>query len=333
MPIKRKASPLTAGVDHLTFDKREFDCSQEDIERVCRFFDIGKLRNFKKEKGISVSHSHFFVYAATSRGEYALKFYPATAAPAVAAEYSVNRFLRLHHFPTPVMHAGHNHRPYEKINDRLAACYSYINGSSAWNNIRRQKTIHQINTAMLSLKNILSMAKRRISFPKQESFLTTVKVLTQDARSLPEGDQKKTVKAALISAFRTYQQHRSLFTRQILHNNISLTNLLIHQKTVYVLDLSHIREDHAMSDLASLVVSCYFFKVPVKTIKNVIEDHFAQHQINKDRLAVLYSLVKIEMIKEYLKNARRESSVCTRLYTAHLAERKRSIMDILKKMP
>ncbi len=331
---------LFAGVDNLSLDNRKFDPSRNDIERICRFFAIGKLRHYEKEKDIIVSHSNFFIFAATTHGQYALKFYPPDAAKTIAIEYAINRLLINHHFPTPVMHAGHGGQPFFASNDRLATCYSYINGLPAWQRIKQRNTICQINAAMLSLKNVLSINMGRIPFEKQESLVTTTKVLAQKSHALAPYDQKETIDATLQNACRTYQLHQLLFTRQLLHNNINLTNILIHKETVYVLDLSHIREDYALSDLASLVISCLFFNIPVTTIKTIAKNYLAQHRIETKHSLILNTLVKIGLIREYIKNIQREKSIglvpyppdLVRTYTTYLSKRKKSITAVLKKM-
>lgn len=340
MPITRRCPPtdLFAGIDNLWLDKRKFSPSQDDIEKLCRFFCLGKLQHYEKEKNIIVSHSNFFVFAATTHGRYAFKFYPPDAAKTVAIEYAIHRILIKHHFLTPVMYTGKNGQPFSLSNNHLAACYSYMNGLPAWRVIKQQDTPSKINAAMLSLKNILSAARGRVPSLKQASLSTTIHALAQESRIMAPYDQKKIIDTSLREACQTYQHHRRLFTRQWLHNNANLTNFLIHKENVYTLDLIHIREDHTLADLASLVISCLFFDVPAKTIKTIIKDYFTQHKIEAPYLAVLNTLVKIGLIGEYLKNLRREKSIefsvypqdLVRTYMSHLRKRKEFIAAALK---
>jgi len=331
---------LFAGIDNLSLDKRKFDPSRDDIQRICRFFSLGQLQHYEKEKGIIVSHSNFFVFVETTHGQYALKFYPPDAAKAITIEYAINRILVNHHFPTPIMYAGNGGQPFSPSNNRLAACFSYIDGLPVWQHIKQRNTFPKINAAMLSLKNILSTIKGRIPFLKQESLLSNTVTLAQASRLTAPYEQKKMIDAALQDACRTYQKHQLSFTRQRLHNNASLTNFLIYKKTVYTLDLSHIREDYVLSDLASLVISCLFFDIPFTTIKTIAKDYFTQHRIETKHSPVLNTLVKIGLIKEYLLNIRREKSVglsayspdLIRAYITHLSKRKKSITAVLKKM-
>jgi len=336
---KKRVSPLWAGIDSLSLDKRNFDPSRGDIEGICRFFAIGMLQHFEKEKNISVSHSNFFVFAATTQGAYALKFYPRNASKIITREYALNRILTHHHFPTPIMNAGLDGQPFVLSNDLLVTCYSYIKGIPVWHDIKHIKTIHQINAALLLLKNILSTSKERIPLQKQERLTTTINGLVQESRSLAPYTHKKIIDASLKDSCRIYQRHQPLFTRQCLHNNAGLTNFLIDQKTVYTLDLSHIKEDYILSDLASLVISCLFFDISKTSIKTIVKDYFKQHKIEPDYIAVLTALIKIGLAREYLKNIRREKSLkpstysqdLVRTYISHLSIRKESIIAILKK--
>ncbi|MBF0571249.1 MAG: phosphotransferase [Candidatus Omnitrophica bacterium] len=338
MPVNYSPDDIFGGVDNLSLDKRIFDPSRDDIKRICRFFSIGKLRHYKKEKGIIVSHSNFFVFASTTHGQYALKFYPPDSAKSIAIEYAANRLLAGHHFLTPTMHEGLFGRPFTPSNGRLAACYSYIDGRPVCQRIKQQNIFPKINAAMLSLKTILSAHPRSLSFPKQESLAATINILTQNSRALAPYEQKETIEGSLIDACQTYQLHQPLFTRQKLHNNANLTNFLIYKETVYTLDLSHIREDYVLSDLASLVISCLFFNIPAKTTNNIVKNYFLRHQIKQEYFPVLNTLVKIGLVKEYLKNIRREKSIglfpypqgLVRTYTSHLLKRKKSIAAALK---
>jgi len=340
MRISHKHPPLISGVDHLSLDKRNFDLSRDDIEGICRFFAIGKLRHYEKEKGITISHSNFFFFVATNKGEYAFKFYPSDAAKTVAIEYAINRLLLKKHFLTPLMYAGHDGRSFLNSNGRLATCYSYISGSQAWQHIKQRNIFPKINAAILSLKNILSANMDRMVWHKQAALPLSAGSLVRASCAMAPYDQKKTIDAVLKNVCQTYQDHRPLFTRQLIHNNITLTNLLIHQETVYTLDLSHIREDYILSDLASLVISCLFFNVSPTTVKTIIKNYFTQHKIEQEHLPVLNTLIQIGLVKEYLTNIRREKSIgssvypldIVRTYRSLLRTRKETITAVLKDM-
>ena len=331
---------LTPGVDHLSLDKRNFDPSRDEIEDICRFFSLEKLLRYEKEKGVVISHSNFFVFAATAKGQYALKFYPQDKGRHITVEYAVNRLLIKHHFPTPLMHAGRGSRPFVTGKNGTVACFDYIEAKPAWQRIRQPDTIRRINTALLSLKNILSAGVRHLPSQKQADLLSNTTALAKDSRALGVYDQKELIERSLREACKTYQRYRVLFTRQRVHNNASLTNFLIDKKTIYTLDLSHIREDYVLSDLASMVISCLFFNMPAAMVKTIARNYFTVHKMDQEYFPVLNTLVRTGLIREYLKNIQRERSVAlsasaaglARTYSAHLAKRKKLITGVLKKM-
>jgi len=347
--MRTKNSPQNplSGVDNLSWDTRTFCPSQEDIKKICSFFSIGKLQNYEKEKNVLISHSSFFVYAATSQGKYALKFYPLDASKRITLEYAFNRLLTHHHFQTPLMRSSKNGRAFLNCSGFLVTCYAYINGQPAWRHIQKPDAFTKINAAMLSLKDILSDSKKNIPCLKNDRLSPTIKALAQKSLSLVREDQKKMINTLLLKALRAYQEHESLFIRQRLHNNASFTNFLIQNKTVYTIDLSHICEDYYLSDLASMVISCLFFETPKTTIKAIINDYLIQHKkttlppwkTHKDseHFIVLNTLVQVGLIKEYLKNAKRKQTVklstrpskIERDYMTQLARRKKLILEYL----
>jgi Ser/Thr protein kinase RdoA (MazF antagonist) len=340
LQVPHGSSTLFAGIENLSFDRRPFDPSPKDIQRLCRFFSIGKLKHFKKEHGILIAHSNFFVFAVTTRGEYALKFYPADASRSITIEYAVNRFLTKRHFPTPLMHAGTNGQPCTPSTGCLATCFTFIKGRQPWGQINQQSTITRLNAAMLSLKNLLSMTQRRIRFMKQEDFMTAATTLTQASRAAAPFSQKELIHSSLLDACRTFKRHQSLFTRQCLHNDATLTNFLVDKKNVYVLDLFHVQEDYILSDLANLVISCLFLKTPARTTRAIVEDYFTQHEMGPHLLPVLNTLVKVGLVREYLKSVQREKPANlsayppadARVYRFHLSARQKAIAAVLKKM-
>jgi Ser/Thr protein kinase RdoA (MazF antagonist) len=338
MKSKRSPTHLWAGIDHQSFDTRNFEPTCEDISALCHFFAIGKLQKFQKDKDIVVSHSNFFIFTTTSRGQYALKFYPKDSAKMISLEYAINRFLIDHHFPTPQMHKSQTGYPFMAVDGRLATCFSYIQGHQAWQLINQQKTICQINKTLFSLKHLLSSTRIHFPFLRQRNFLATAKGLSQTSQEISPYDKKNLIDESLKNACHSYQQHQSLFNRQYLHNNANLTNFLIDQNRVYILDLSHIREDYVLSDLASLVISCLFLDIPSTTIKSIVQDYFDQHALGSKHFPVLAVLVRIELIKEYLKNIYREKSInlnnspqkIKHSYLFHLSTRKGVIAAALK---
>jgi len=292
----------------IRFNERSFEPSRSDIERICRFFSLGKLKHHQKEKGISVYHGNPLVFVGTSLGEFVLKFYSTVRAPKIEAEYTLNTILLKHRFPTPAMHAGYNGQPFFSTNDKLATCFSYIDGLPLWEKLSDKHTIRQVNTILFLLKNILSIAHRKIFLEKQPALAATLNAMAKNSRAMAPYNRKETIDETLLEAGRVYQSHQSLFARQRLYNNANFGNFLIKDKTTYLLDLEHIQEDYVLTDLACLVISYIYLNAPIALIKTVTKDYFARHKIKSNYLPVLNTLIKIRLIKRYLENIHREKS-------------------------
>lgn len=338
---------VLAGVDNRMFDTRIFEPSRDDIENACRFFQIGKIQEYSKEHGLQVSHSNFISFVQTTRGRYALKFYPREAQAAIVMEQAVNRILIENGFATPLMLKGRNGQASLPAHGRLAVCYAYADGSPAWKHIHEAKTIRLINSALVAMKEILSANARRLGPSlKPKPLNVSIDQLAKSARALGSFPGQDKVNASLLEACRTYQQHRTLFIPRWLHNNAGLGNFLMKGSTVVTLDLSHVCPDYEFSDLAGMIISCLFFNVAANTMDAAAEDycarHGAGHFLPKSRqrwhqFPVLRTLVKLGLVKEYLKNAQRQLSLPGRLeakelkaaYGAQLSKRQRTIAAAL----
>lgn len=331
---------LFAGIDSPLFDTKTLDISGEDIEAICDFFSIGKLRYYEKERNVTVSHSNFFVFVETDHGQYAIKLYPPGTARNIPIEFLINRFLVNNNFPTPAMHAGRNHQTFLAVKDRLAACYSFIDGTPLWQHINHPGVIHQLNFTILALKRILSSAPASIPRLKQRNYAEILGNALQSSKEFSPYDQKELIDTCLLDASRAYQYHHRIFTRQWLHNNTSLTNFIFYKESIYTLDLSHIWEDYTFIDLVTLVISCLYLNIPGKTTEAIIQDYLVQHALGPEHLPALNALLKFELAEEYLKYVRREKSVPPAVlpqglvdaYLFHLSERKKSIAAMLGKL-
>ncbi len=312
------------GVDHVVFDQRDFNLTLEDLKKLCRFFSLGNLKHYVKEKGTVISHSNFFIFVETYKGQFAFKFYPPSVTKSIIAEYTVNRLLITRKFPAPKMYPGTNEKPFMPINNYLATCLEYIDGVQIWHKIRQKETIIAMNTAMLHLKTILTSIKKPIPLQKKERLIETVKTLIQESQALSKNEQKKLIGNVLNLACQTYLSDTKLFSRQLIHNNASLTNFLIKDNTVFTLDLGHIKEDYILSDLASFVISCYLCKIPKRISKTVISDYFIQHKLKKEYKKVLCAILQVSLIQEYLKNIQREKSLKIAPYPQRLTKTFRS---------
>ena len=317
---------LFSGPDHISFDIRPFNPSKNDIEELCLFFSIGKLKCFQKEKDIIISHSNFFIFVETTSGQYALKFYPIQHNQILMFEHTINRLLLTHHFSTPKMYVGKNGKPFLISNNRLASCFSYIKSQQAWTEINQKNIIKKINTEMFTLKKILKLHLKTVPFRKAENLMSKITNLTKKSQTLGTYDQKKLITASLKAVCQTYQHNLSLFSRQHIHNNSNLANFLISKETIYTLDLSHICEDYSLSDLSSLITSCLLLSVPKKTIRTLVHDYFIQHKIPLE-LPVLDTLIQIELIQKFLLCLHRLKSIDFSAYEKNFADSYQSYLS------
>jgi len=303
--------------------------SLADIRHLCRFFALGKVGNYKVEKKTLFPHANPLIFITTAKGKYALKFYPLNFGPTIAQEYAINHILIAGGFATPLMHAGPKAKPFLMSHEKLVTCYSYVDGIPAWKRIEDKDLIHQMNAALLSLKQILKAVDLSLLNAERPNLPLCVHALLRSSRALGPYDQKDIIESSLLRACQTFKQHRLLFTQEWLHQQPSLANFLICKKILYTIDLEHVQEDYILSDLAGLVISCLSFELPIKTVKTITNDYFNQHKIKKEYIVVLNTLVQLGLIEIYLKNIDRKPSG---QHTFDLSSRKKSIPILLKKL-
>ena len=234
--------PLIGGIDHISLDTRNFTPSKKDIERLCHFFSLGTLKTFQKERNVVISHSNFFIHAVTVRGQFAFKFYPQQQKENLQFEYFINRHLISHGFPTAVMLNGIDNKPCIASCGHSATCFDYIDGQQAWEHIRKKSVQIQITDRIRRLKTVLQPLSGSKIMLRQDKIPAQVKQLIRTAPSLMHFQQTNAVLRELSSILLDYKKHKQLFIRQILHNNLALTNILVTKTETFILDLSHIRE-------------------------------------------------------------------------------------------
>lgn len=341
MQINKSSSQLFGGIDHISLDTRTFDPSQVDIESICRFFSLGKLKIFQKEKNITLSHSNFFVFASTTRGNYALKFYPASSSKDILHEYALNRYLGLHGFPTPAMLTSSDGKTSVPFCGSLAVCFEYINGQQAWQHIHKKTVQDQINGLMRQLKTVLLPLAGSKFISPQDSFAAQIKNLIQTASQLTPFYNERNIRKEINHIAQEFAAHKKLFVRQILHNNATLTNFMISKGKVFLLDLSHIKEDYLLSDMTALVLSCRFLRIPPKITKTMIGEYFLAHGLKKPHQTVLNTQMRLSIIREYLKNTSREKNLSkaralttgqVERYKLYLSQRTKHLVQLLRQL-
>lgn len=277
----------------------DFEPSWNELEEICQFFELGTLRKPQKKRKPCFPHANPMVFVETSRGQFVFKFFRENDLTNIAFEYAVNRALCARQFPTPAMSKGRRGRPFVKSAGRLAACYAFVDGFSAWKVLRHPQTVRRINLSLRSLKDHLSATRISMSWPRQAGLAETVRQLTRWSRAAARFEGSGILEQSLLEACRVYQRHRRLFGRQRIHSDANLSNFLMHDDTAYVLDLEHIREDYALNDLSSMVVSG-ILSMPVPALKAMIKDYFDVHDLAAENRVVLDALVKISLVKECL---------------------------------
>ncbi len=324
--------------DNLYFDQRKFDPTHQEITKVCAFFGLGRLQGFEKEKNIAFSHSNFIVFAQTSKGCFALKFYPPYALQSIKTEWVINQILIRQSFPTPAMYSNPGKGPCIACHGRLAACYSYIKGQPAWQILNKRGLFPNIIGILFVLKNLLSRHAAKIPLPFSKDLALTISDLTRESKDLMPYDHQELVQSILINSLKSFRQNRGSFICQGLHNNASLSNFILNAKGLYALDLAHVQEDYRGKDLVSLCVSCLFFGLSQGAIRTIVKQYFLIHGLKPEYHTVFQTLFDVDLIKEYLKNVRREKAVdgqqasqYIRQYRLALAQRKKSITGLWKK--
>ncbi len=333
------SADIQAGVDSIRLDTRNWDISKEDIERICRAFRLGKIKRYEKEPNIAVSHSNFFFLLATTRGTYAIKLYPANEEKALTAELILNRLLIKNNFPTPAMHLTSDRSAFLRLNHHLAACFDFINGKPVYRHRLDTETILRINERILLLKKILDRLVLPNRLLQTENFPARITSLIKTARQTAPFDDQALIERSLLLAHDIFTRNPHLFVRTNLHNNISLTNLFRYRNDIYVLDLSHIKNDYELIDLGSLVISCLFLNETKKNIKLFIISYFTVHKTSRKKLSVLTSCLQLGLANEYLKTVRRYQNIkvaskpsrLDRSYRYQLRKRIKLIRDILNK--
>jgi len=333
----RTTQDLLAGPDNILFDLRSFHLSDNDIHLICRFFLIGEPQYFEKEKNIHISHSSFFVFIKTTSGEYALKFYPKNYAEKIIHEYSLTHLLRrFSDLSIPTMYTGKNKKPFYIFRDHIVVAYSYIKGEQAWQHISQKTVFTKLNAMILSLNSLLIKLRGKIVAPKNTHLTARIKTLLKISQSL-SFNQKSFITSLLKKLQQDYQIYAPCFHRRLIHNNLTLSNTLIADNTIYLLDLSHICEDYILSDLSSLICSCLFLDIPPKTIQNIIKNYLS-NDIIKSSNVILMLLIQIVLIENYLLCLSRIKTTdfspyppaLVQNYRFHLSNRMHQILQILQ---
>ncbi|GEM_PF-2962434 len=339
--LPTSTSKIHTGLDDIRFDTRNFPADTAMIAAACDFFSIGDLRRHENEKNTAVSHSNFITWVTTSRGNYILKFYPAHARHDILREMTLNRLLTRRRFPTPRMHASRTHQAFIAVNGYLAVCFDFMAGTPACQQRLNDTTIRAVNHSILQLNLALTPNLQLPRILKNETFLEKIRALRQSPGFKKAIQNQPVIVASLEQSSATYAKDRSLFIPRPRHTNISLSNILLHNRMARILDLSHVHMDVEVVDLSSLVISCLFFHTPSSIITKLVRGYFKSQDMEHSKLAVLTTSIRLGLIKEYLKtdtqeHAHRvgaEKTSLLKAYRHQIKTRKALIVHCLKRVP
>lgn len=340
MRVNCNLDVLLGGINNVIFDKQRINPTKTEMERVCSYFSLGDMRGYGQLEEIAVSPTNPIVFLKTAKGKFVIKLYPESEAGRILVEYALNQALLTYDFPTPAMHAGQDGKPFMGCNGRMAVCFSYVDGPKIFQCLHNKNAIRRVNTALLSLKNILPRVESRIVFTREPEMVGMINdIMNVNELELVPSTLRALLMKNLLQIMRAYKKHRFLFARQYLQTHANLSNFIICKETVYVLDLQHIRESYSLSDLASLVMHSFFFDSSAGWITNLVRDYFIQHQTDAKSILVLNVLLKFKLIQEYILYTRQGqlgysldfSPQLARSYRANLEARKNCILRILQK--
>lgn len=285
---------------------KKFEISKEDIDRICRFFRIGKLYKINKEEEKGIDHCNPLLFMTTTEGKYVIKFYSLNLAPNIRTELLINNTLIKGCFSTPVMHTSKTGCPGIQINHRIATCFTHIEGITAQRAALTKDLISTINQSIFELNRIVRSNKRIIDRLPYHDFHRKINPLMRAART--KYNQVDGMEKKLAQLINFYNIRSKLFIKKPVHINLSLSNIILTGERVCLIDLEHIRMDYVMNDLAGLIYSCLSNKIPIMHIKYCVRRYMALNKIPPDMLPVLANFIKIRLIEYYLMIKQRERS-------------------------
>lgn len=310
---KQKNSWIDNCLDSRKFDTRKFKTTKKEIRSLCLSFKLGRLISFAKEKNIRLSHSNFIVMAKTARGDFIFKYYSKESSVMIIKEFLLSKFLREHGFATPQMLACNTKQPFTSTRSYLVACYSFINGKPFYlTNTINNDNIISVNRMILELKCMLALSSdnKKIGYVLKKERLSTVAQsllsLRLKVKKLPNNTTRRMLSSWISDAHHNYRSCAKYLKKQVIHANISPSNILLTNKQAYCLDLGHVKNDFELNDLANFVVSCMLLKMKPPIIQKFVSLHFSSNDIPLYKSGVLNLFIKLHLIKEYIKTLEQE---------------------------
>lgn len=294
------------------------------------------------EKNIKISHSNFIYFIGTAKGKYAIKFYPTWASKTINLELILNKLLLRNGLLTPFMHNKKN-VPFIKTCEYLAACYDYIEGKALYEQDIDHKIIKEMNESLLKIKTILADAKINsgiTTYLENEDISKKINFLTYSSENIDISKNKRLIDRVIKYLSTAYIINNGHFTPKPIHANASLSNIILYENKVYLLDLSHVKLDYELNDLAHLIISCFFHNISSKIIKMIILSYFNTHNLDLKKLRILTFFIQLGLIKEYFRIYREEKQARDYkskpegfgIYLSEIEKRKNLITCLIKQL-
>jgi Ser/Thr protein kinase RdoA (MazF antagonist) len=310
--MKKTLPAILGDLDSKIFDIRNFNVRPSVISDLCKNFRLGRLKDYCVEKDIKVSHSNFVVFLSAGKGKFVLKFYPTHANKAILKEFVLNKFLIKNGGKTPAMLAANNDSAFVKEGGYLVTCYEFARGRPIYlaglNRPMIRKVLRFIHS-FNGLLDCLNADKRFHHIIDREDYPTKIHFLHVMSRACGDSSEKGYVHGILKKIGIHYAQNLSAYTQKLIHCNLSLANILYDGRFLHMLDLSHIRHDYALNDLAYFYVSFCFFNGSREKIDTAVAEYFEDRKASEQKKSVFYNFVLLNFVKEYLKVLQKENNI------------------------
>ena len=303
---------IFGGIDARMFDDRTFEIKRSIVLQLCKDFRLGPIMNHSIGKDISISHSNHVIFVKTRQGRYVFKFNPIHFSKYVTKEFVLNRFLIKNNFRTPFMLATSMNKPFVNSAKYLISCFEYIEGQPLYLKSLGPKLISEIAKTMLSMNTLLdrlTVKKNIRNMIDRETYARKLSDLKNSLKDFKNLKEKNKISKDLRILLSHYRLHTRFFKNKMIHSNISLSNMLQRDGHIYTLDLSHVRFDYELDDLANLNVSLNFFDIPEDKNKALNNEYFKIFVLGSYKVKVLYNFLLLKYYKEYLKILWREKKV------------------------
>jgi len=283
-------------------DIRKFNVSKAEINLLMEEFGFGKAIDYGIETNINHTHSNKLIFATSDKKrKYAFKFYLKRERPLrFYIQFLVISKLISSGFRTNNMYLTKNGKPFYKLNNIYVAAYEMLDATPISNLDFKKLDKKTLLDIFFTLRKRLDIINDKTNFKKY--IINDFKKrydLKNILKQLPKKDpETQTVKKILKKIENNLSKTDNGKLIRFVHNNISLNNILLKNKTYYIIDFDHLTYDYHISDFASFITNLYINKIDQNEIDNLTLRYLKK---TKDSPNLLTSLVSLGLIKEYIK--------------------------------